>query len=284
HAAAYPNTYYGQLAAMALGDSPQQLAARIQAVSEPDFSANDALDFGLMELPRAAVLLAQMNDPKDAAIFLNRLGVVALDDRNRELAAKLALGLGLPQSAVSIARNAGIAGQMLVREGWPTPYNPPSTMLDPAVANGIMRQESSFDPNVSSSAGAVGLMQLLPETARRTARKNGIPYSGNLFDPEQNMALGTAYLANEAKNFGNCLPLAFAAYNAGPTNVVRWLATYGDPELGSAQGGANIIDWIEEIPFSETRNYVQRVSENVTIYHALLTGSADSPLTPWINK
>jgi soluble lytic murein transglycosylase len=284
HAAAYPNTYYGQLAAMALGDSPPQLAARILAVSEPDFSAGDALNFGLMELPRAAVLLAQMNDPKDAAIFLNRLGVVALDDRNRELAAKLALGLGLPQSAVSIARNAGIAGQMLVREGWPTPYNPPSTTLPPAVADGIMRQESSFDPNVSSSAGAVGLMQLLPGTARRTAQTNGIPYSGNLFDPEQNMALGTAYLANEANNFGNCLPLAFAAYNAGPTNVAHWLATYGDPELGSAQGGANIIDWIEEIPFSETRNYVQRVSENVTIYNALLTGSADSPLTPWINK
>jgi soluble lytic murein transglycosylase len=283
-AAAYPNTYYGQLAAMALGDSPQDLAARIKAVSEPGFSARDAWNFGMMELPRAAVLLVQMNDSKNAAIFLNRLGAVALDDRTRELAAKLALALGLPQSAVSIARSAGVTGQMLVHEGWPTPYDPPTASLDPAVAYGIMRQESSFDPAVVSSAGAVGLMQLLPATAQHTAYTNGIAYNGNLFDPNQNMVLGTAYLAHQAQNFDNCLPLAIAAYNGGPTNVARWLAAYGDPELGNKPGGANIIDWIEEIPFSETRNYVQRVVENITIYNALLTGSANSPLTPWLDK
>jgi soluble lytic murein transglycosylase-like protein len=279
-AARYPDTYYGQLAALTLGDTPQQLAALITAAGEPTFTADDALNFALMELPRAAALLMQMNDPRDAATFLNRLGQIAPDDRTRELAARLALGLGLPQSSVSIARTAGISGQMLVREGWPMPYTVSQSELEPAITYGIMRQESSFDPTVISGAGAMGLMQLMPETARRTGKKDDLP-SGNLFDPAQNMALGTAYLTGLVQDFGNCLPLAIAAYNAGPTNVANWLAENGDPELAKNPGGVDIIDWVEEVPFNETRNYVQRVSESITIYRALLDGAADSPISPW---
>jgi soluble lytic murein transglycosylase len=281
-AAAYPSTFYGQLANFALGGSDGDMAARIQGAQGAHFSAVDALNFGLMELPRAAVLLVQMDDTHDAVMFLNRLGQTAGDDKSRVMAAKLALGLGLPQSAVSVARSAGVAGQVLLPDGWPTPYTPPDT-LEPAVADAIMRQESSFDPSVISGAGAVGLMQLLPETARRTAKKAGIPM-GNLFEPDANMALGTAYLAQEIANFGNCLPLAIAAYNAGPTNVANWLAQNGDPELGQQAGGADILDWIEEIPFNETRNYVERVLENVTIYRAVLNNSAASPLDPWMKS
>lgn len=282
-AATYPTTFYGQLAALALGDTPRQLAARIKSVPEPGFSMQDALDFGLGELPRAAVLLLQMNDPHDATIFLNRIGQTALDDKSRLMAARLALGLGFPQSSVAIARLAGISGQMLVQEGWPVPFNPPASILAPAISLGIMRQESSFNPTVVSGAGAMGLMQLMPATARRTGAKYGLPY-GDLFNPDQNMALGASYLSQEIDNFGDCLPLAIAAYNAGPTNVANWLGENGDPELGTQPGGANMIDWIEEIPFNETRNYVQRVSENITIYSALLTGSADSPVAKWLNQ
>ncbi len=280
-AAEYPDTYYGQLAAIALGDTPQALAARILSAGEPTFSASDALGFAMMELPRAAALLVQMNDPKDAAIFLNRLGQVAIDDRTREMAAKLALGLGLPQSAVAISRTAGTDGQMLVREGWPMPVTPPTEVLEAAISDGIMRQESSFDPAVISGAGAVGLMQLMPATAQRTAKKNGLSYN-NLFDPDQNMMLGATYLAGLVRDFGTCLPMAVAAYNAGPANVANWLTEYGDPELGKNPGGANMIDWVEEIPFNETRNYVEQVSESITIYRAQITGSADFPLTPWM--
>jgi soluble lytic murein transglycosylase len=269
------------LAAIALGDTPQQLAVRILSAGEPTFGASDALGFAMMELPRAAALLVQMDDPKDAAIFLNRLGQVAIDDRTREMAAKLALGLGLPQSAVAISRTAGTDGQMLVREGWPMPVTPPTGVLEASISDGIMRQESSFDPAVVSGAGAVGLMQLMPATAQRTARKNGLSYN-NLFDPDQNMMLGTTYLSGLVQDFGTCLPMAIAAYNAGPTNVANWLAEYGDPELGKNPGGANMIDWVEEIPFNETRNYVERVSESITIYRAQITGSADFPLTPWM--
>ena len=282
-AASYPTTYYGQLAAIALGETPRQLAARIDAIDEPSYTATDALYFAMTELPHAAVLLVQMGDTQDATNFLARAGQEAISDENREMGAKLALGLGLPQAAVAIARSAGLAGQMLPVEGWPTPYTPPDSSLDAATADGIMRQESSFDATAVSGSGAIGLMQLLPGTARMTARKSGLPY-GNLFDSQENMTLGTAYLATEVQNFGNCLPLAIAAYNAGPTNVARWLTLNGDPELGSNPGGADIIDWIEEIPYSETRNYVQRVSENITIYRAKLTGRADSPLTPWLSK
>jgi soluble lytic murein transglycosylase-like protein len=279
-AAAYPDTFYGQLAALALGDTPQQVAARIQAAGEPAFTASDAISFGLQELPRAAALLVQMNDPQDAQIFLTRIGAVAGDDRTRELAAKLSLGLGYPQSAVAIARSAGTAGQMLVREGWPLAESPPAG-LEPAIALGIMRQESSFDPTAISGAGAQGLMQLMPGTARKTSKDDGIPYD-NLFDPSQNMALGTAYLAGLIQQFGNCLPLAIAAYNAGPQNVANWIAENGDPEMRGDASGADIIDWIEEIPFNETRNYVQRVTESIVIYRALQTGTADNPLTPWM--
>ncbi|OYV32693.1 MAG: hypothetical protein B7Z80_26190 [Rhodospirillales bacterium 20-64-7] len=280
-AAAYPTTYYGQLAALALGETPASLAAQIRNIQEPGFNAGQALDFAMMELPRAAALLVQMNDPDDAQIFLNRLGQTAADDRTRELAARLALGLGLPQSAVAIARSAGIAGQMLVHEGWPRPVAPPSG-VDPAVSLGIMRQESSFDITAISGAGARGLMQLMPATARKTAKLNGLPINGNLYDPNFNMALGVAYINQLILSFGDCLPLAIAAYNAGPTNVANWLAEYGDPEMKSAPGGANIIDWIEEIPFSETRNYVQRVTESIVVYRALQTGSAQDPLTRWM--
>jgi soluble lytic murein transglycosylase len=284
-AAGYPDTYYGQLAALALGDTPGGLAARILAAPEPAYTADDALDFALMELPRAAFLLTQMQDPQDARIFLNRLGQICALQRYRELAAKLALGLGYPQTAVAIARTAGIAGQMLIREGWPMPITPPAG-LEPAIAFGIMRQESSFDPSAVSGAGALGLMQLMPETARRTAAQNGIAYRGadDLTDPQINMALGGAYITGLIQDFGNCLPLAIAAYNAGPTNVANWLAENGDPEMGTAAGGADMVDWVEEIPFGETRNYVQRVTESIVIYRALQTGQADSPLKPWLQS
>jgi soluble lytic murein transglycosylase len=98
------------------------------------------------------------------------------------------------------------------------------------------------------------------------------------------MALGTTYIGGLIADFGNCLPLAIAAYNAGPTNVANWLAENGDPELGANAGGANLIDWVEEIPFSETRNYVQRVTESIVVYRALLNGTAASPLLPWLQS
>lgn len=277
-AAAYPTTFYGQLAAIALGDTPEQLAARIKSVPTPSITIQDALDFGLGELPRAAILLVQMGDPHDAQIFLKRAGQTALDNKSRFMAAKLAAALGFTQTEVAIARDAGIDGQMLVQQGWPVAYNPPADILEPAIALGIMRQESSFNANAISGSGAIGLMQLMPGTARYVSRKYGLP-ADDLFDPTQNMQLGSTYLAHQIDHFGSCVPLAIAAYNAGPGNVGTWLGEYGQPEWTPTAGAPDIIDWIEEIPFDQTRDYVERVSENIVVYRALLTGVATSPVT-----
>lgn len=277
-AAAYPTTFYGQIAALTLGETPQQLAAQIKSIPAPHISVADALQFGLGELPRAAILLVQMNDPHDAKIFLKRLGQTALDDKSRYMAALLAARLGFTGTSASIAREAGIAGQMLVAQGWPIAYHPPAAILDPAIALGIIRQESNFDSNAISGAGAIGLMQLMPSTARYVSRKYDLP-DDDLFNPQQNMQLGATYLARQIAHFGACVPLAIAAYNAGPGNVANWLAEYGQPGWQPKAGLPNIIDWIEEIPFDQTRDYVERVSENITIYRALLTGAAVSPVT-----
>ena len=281
HAAAFPSTYYGQLASYALGESPIELANRIKSAQPPDLSLQDALDFSLMELPRAGVLLAQMGDNKDAAIFLNRLGAIAGDDKTRAMAAKLALSLSLPQSAVAIARSSGAAGQMLLPDGWPMPYTPPSNgPLEPSVADGIMRQESSFDIGALSPSGARGLMQLMPPTASAVARQLGIQVSlaSLTIDPAPNIRLGTTYLQDMLSSFDNCLPLAAAAYNAGPHRVAQWLDQNGDPRTGPI----DMVDWIELIPVGETRNYVQRVTENVVMYRAARNDPAPIlTTTPW---
>ena len=134
----------------------------------------------------------------------------------------------------------------------------------------MVRQESAFDQEAVSRAGARGLMQLMPQTALRVARQLRIPYSRRRLtrDPTYNLRLGQAYLRDRVTDFDGSLILALAAYNAGPMRVERWLRAYGDP-------GPNIyaaVDWIESIPFTETRNYVQRVLENLAVYRTRQNG------------
>ncbi|WP_374129982.1 lytic transglycosylase domain-containing protein [Sphingomonas sp. 28-62-20] len=130
----------------------------------------------------------------------------------------------------------------------------------------IARQESQFDRAAISRAGARGLMQLMPGTARETATKLGLSYDGNALtsDPDYNIQLGSTYFQRMFDNYGS-YPLAVAAYNAGPGNVNKWLKANGDPRTGEI----DIIDWIEAIPIFETKNYVQRVLENAVVYDLL---------------
>jgi soluble lytic murein transglycosylase len=128
-----------------------------------------------------------------------------------------------------------------------------------------MRQESSFDPKIISPAGAHGLMQLMPQTAAQLAHSEHIA-AAPLSDPDVNMRLGTIYLAGLIKRFG-AVPFAVAAYDAGPHRVQQWL----DEDTPDTNNAAAMTDWIETIPFAETRNYVQRVLENETIYRSRLT-------------
>ncbi len=277
-AAAWPTTYYGQLAALALGESPADLAARIRALSDPAWTSEQALDFASREVARAAGFLVAWGAPRRARAFVLKLVALAPDPAGRSLAARLALGFGLPDQAVAAGRVAGIYGEMLPEAGWPIPFQPPAGPVDPAVTLGVIRQESSFDVGASSAAGALGLMQLMPDTAERVARSLGerVSLAALAVDPVENMTLGSAYLLKLLNQFDGCLPLALAAYNAGPDQVSVWLAENGDPRLA----GVSMIDWIELVSYGETRDYVERVIESIEIYQAKLDEDRPYPLAP----
>jgi soluble lytic murein transglycosylase len=132
----------------------------------------------------------------------------------------------------------------------------------------LVRQESEYDSAAVSHAGARGLMQLMPATARVVAKQVGLSYSKHKLttDPDYNLTLGQVYIADLIKDYDGYLPLAIASYNAGPNRVRQWIRENGDPR----QPHVDAIDWIELIPFKETRNYVQRVLENVQVYRRRL--------------
>ncbi|MEQ9692601.1 lytic transglycosylase domain-containing protein [Shimia sp. SDUM112013] len=178
--------------------------------------------------------------------------------------------LGAPHIAVML-------GKKMVRDGvvLPGPYYPLHPMINrnlavsPEMALAIARRESEFDPTVVSHAGARGLMQVMPGTAKIVAQRLDLPYSESWLTrrPDYNISLGTEYLAGLAEQFDGNVIMVSAGYNAGPGRPERWMRERGDPRR---RGGMDIVDWIEHIPFSETRNYVMRVSESLPIYRARL--------------
>jgi soluble lytic murein transglycosylase len=278
-AAAWPTTFYGQLAALALGDDPSALARRITALHDPAYTRDQVLAFTDREVVRAAAMLVAWNDPHRARSFLMRMDELAPDPADRSLTARFALRLGLPDTAVFVARRMGRDGLLLPEAGWPIAAEPPDSPVDASVALGLIRQESSFDIGAISPSGARGLMQLMPFTAQAVAKQIGAATSLVTLtsDPAHNMRLGTAYLREMLDRFDNSLPLATAAYNAGPHRVDEWLAANGDPRTGPI----DMLDWIELIPLNETRNYVQRVLENVVVYRARRGESTPTLLAQW---
>ena len=278
-AASWPTTFYGQLAVLALGEDSAALARRILALQDPDYTRDQVLAFTDHEVVRAAAMLAAWGDPHRARAFLLRMDDLAADPADRALTARLALRLGLPDTAVFVARRMGRDGLLLPDAGWPLAAEPPDADVDPAVALGVIRQESSFDIGAVSPSGARGLMQLMPFTAQAVAKQVGIATSlvSLTSDPSHNMRLGTAYLRQVLDRFDGSLPLAVAAYNAGPHRVDEWLTANGDPRIGPI----DMLDWIELIPFGETRNYVQRVLENVVIYRARRGEKTPTLLAQW---
>jgi soluble lytic murein transglycosylase len=275
-AASFPVAFYGQLASLALGEAPAQLSARINGAALPEPPVDAARLFGARELSRAVVTLADLGASDRARTFLLRMEDVAAEASDRWLIARLAVLIGRRDHAVWVARRAGADGVILLEDGWPTPYATPSDGAEPALVNAITRQESNFELGAVSSANARGPMQLLPSTAQSVARRLGIPHSTAMLttDAAHNLRLGSAYINDMLARYGGAMPLAAAAYNAGPGRVDEWLGTYGDPRV---PGGIHVLDWIEGIPFSETRNYVQRVIENVVVYRARNPATAGLP-------
>ncbi len=247
---------------------------------DPAADANRALDLAGRELARAAAYLVSWGEARRAAAFLLRLDDVTPDLADRALTARLAGGFGLPEIAVAIARRAGRDGFMLIDTGWPLAVAPPPPGVEPALALGVMRQESSFDSTTVSPSGARGLMQLMPATATTVAHQLGLAPSlpALTFDPGYNMRLGVAYLAQLLDQFGGSVPMAVAGYNAGPGRVLEWVGNNGDP----TGVGVDMIDWIELIPIGETRNYVQRVIENQVVFRAKRGEPLPHPLAQWL--
>ena len=271
-AALQPIAYYGQLARAKLGRSSLSL----RSIPELDAIRQAAFDQRLyvraLKMLEAAALkdlalplyIDAANRLTDAA-EIDALGNVAAEQRNaRALVAigKIAVQRGLPLDAHAYPTI-----------GIPT-YEASSAvpLVEKAMVFAIARQESQFDPQAQSSVGARGLMQMMPATAQRTARRVSASFDQDRLtgDPAYNARLGQAHLGELMEDWRGSYILAFASYNAGGGNVKKWIDAYGDPR----KGGVDPIDWVERIPFTETRNYVQRVMENLQVYRNRLDGKS----------
>lgn len=276
HAASYPTSFYGQLAALEIG---VDIADRLGPSSPAPSAARNALK---RRVPaQLASFFCAQGQPRYAQPFFRHLGYEAADASELRAVIELAQACDRADLVLAAARAAASNGKHLTREAYPVPSvrtlrEAMSDLPEPALRLAVARQESLFDPSAASRAGALGLMQLMPATAEAVARDLGLPYSRTRLtrDPEYNARLGSRYLQRQLARYDDEPALALAAYNAGPGRVARWLDAHGDPRLD--RDPYRMIDWIELIPFSETRNYVQRVLEGRGMYRALLAGSGTS--------
>ena len=281
-AAELPLAFYGQLAALALGEDGAALSARIARLPGPGGAraAGPGLR-GQGTGTGGAGAGRDRRDPAGAAIPAAAGGSGAGCRPRRRWWRGSARGSAGRTTRSGWRGGPGRRGAMLLEDGWPAPYPAPAFGPEAALLNAITRQESNFDPEAVSSANARGLMQLLPGTAQQVARRIGAPYAVGLLtqDPGHNMRLGAAYLEQLIGRFGGALPCAIAGYNAGPGRVDEWLA----PMATRGTGAVSMLDWMEQIPFGETRNYVQRVIENMAIYRARDAAAAaqEHPMAQW---
>ncbi len=270
-AAQYPSTFYGQLAyaGAARKKTPPDLFRDVRV------SAQDRQDFDANELVRAVRLLNADGLAKETDPFFYKMLYMAQTRPEFTQIARLAYQVNRPQFAVlANMRMQMLLGTFIYPEGYP--LLPPKADARPenALIDAIVHRESMFDANAQSPAGALGLMQLMPGTAHQIARRIDARYSRDALvgDPQYNVRLGAAYLQQLLDTYNGFYPLAIAAYNAGPRNVNEWINEFGDPR----DKGVNVIDWIEEIPIYETRNYIQRVLETYYLYRLRL---AEKPKT-----
>jgi len=281
HAGSMPTTYYGQLALAALagrddtllpggGDIPGLAAAlsHIPVLQSGPVSRADLIEAGR--------LLHERGDDDHAREFLMLAYSAVQDAPGQAALARFALSINSFEPAVFAARRTGRLGAALYPEGWPVldAAQAEGDSLPRGLALGVARQESSFNAHISSPARAIGLMQLQTGTAQDVARRAGLrgidtSISG-LRDPATNLTLGRTYLSQLMTRFNNVVPLVLSAYNAGPHRTDLWLASLPLPQPLTQTG---LIDWIESIPYEETRSYIQRVEENMALYRVLENGT-----------
>ena len=267
-AARYQTAFYGLLAAERLGLSLDPALATVGKAG-PGWKTSD---FAGSSVLAAARLLSDAGDRTLSKRFFLQLAE-SLDGTELEQLADLALRMGEPHIALLVAKAAAERGVILARSYYPiTEMVPDGLPVSRALALAISRRESEFDPAAQSPAGARGLMQVMPATAQTVAKELGEDFTtGRLtIDPPFNVRIGSTYLRDLADQFGPAVALIAAGYNAGPGRPKKWIAEFGDPRSADV----DVVDWVETIPFTETRTYVMRVVEGVVIYRAQLKGEA----------
>lgn len=267
-AARNQTAYYGLLAAEKLGLS---LDAALVDAGTPDAGWKTA-GFANSSVLSAARLLAQAGDRTLSKRFFLHLAE-GLDGTELQQLADLALRMDEPHIALLVAKAAAERGLILPRAYYPVPDMVPDGLpVSRALALAISRRESEFDPAAQSKAGARGLMQVMPATAEKVAAGMGETSSAGrlISDPAFNVRMGSNYLGHMAEEFGPAVALIASGYNAGPGRPRKWITEFGDPR----SDGVDVVDWVETIPFTETRTYVMRVAEGVVIYRAKLKGVA----------
>jgi soluble lytic murein transglycosylase len=266
--AAYPTTFYGQLAAEKAGRQAIVLGP------DPQPTADDRASFDGAEMTRAIRLLAAARERRLVRVFALHYGEQVQTPGELALLVDELRALDEQEVSLLAYRRGAQHGLILHERGYPL-VRPPSVPGGPETAwvLAIMRQESQFDPRVRSPMGAAGMMQILPETGRRVAREAGMIWSdGLLWNAQANMRLGSRYLSDLTQEFEGSYLLAAAAYNAGPHRPPEWIAYCGDPRLSATDP----LDFIECIPQSETRDYVMNVLANYQVYRARLNGGRAS--------
>lgn len=259
-AAEWVTSFYGQLSLARLKGAE----ARLPADPRPASAEDRAFTTG--DVAAVVRLLASMGEQTRLEPFIARLSEsqAGVSPAQFAQAGALALSIGRPDLGIWVGRRALRDGVILIDAAFPdSPWPLDPGTLEPAFTTAIMRQESSFRGDTTSPAGARGLMQCMPAMAKETTKLLGLPYNRDrlLTDPAYNLIIGQTYLSGVLARFDGAYILAAAGYNAGPARAAQWVASYGDPRTD-----IDPLDWIERIPFEETRNYVQRVMEATNVY------------------
>jgi len=268
-ASKYKNTYYGQLA-FALTKPNENFSLEPQKKVSEKYQK----EFYKNPLIKIVRLLNELDKSKYSKDFLKHLATLNIDEGSEILAGKLAVEIGRYDYAIQISKKASYEKRYHNELNYPVIQTPAivnkKRMPKPELILAVIRQESEFDQRANSYVGAKGLMQLMTYTAKLVAKQAKMPYTKSKLksDPNYNIKLGSYYLAGLLEEYEGSYPFALAAYNAGPKRVKYWKKINGDPQKKKI----SYVDWIELIKFKETRNYVQRVLENINVYRYILSG------------
>lgn len=268
-ASMYSGTFYGQLAISRMHGSSKYNYFD----SYKDHGRGDALQSDKDKIKKVTLLsyhLFKANYKSLAYKLIESIPNLNLDRTDMEAAAFYFTKRGLEPLAVELGKASANKSYITIKEGYPRNINISHNELPKSLYYAIIRQESNFDPIAVSPAGAMGLMQIMPETGRRLAQRLGLPKDGYARNPALNVRKGVAYLDQLHSQYGSLI-LTIAAYNAGPGNVKKWVEMYGDPSRFKSLDKK--LNWIESIPFAETRNYVKKVLENMVIYDSMLSSN-----------